>query len=278
VRIEAHGDPRRTARVAALDAGARVTSGALLLLLDADATPPPSWVGDMCGALASADLVSWPLAFRAAANTTQARVVAALQTADNALYLGVCDLLAVVGCAAGCCFGAAGVRREALDRLGGFGALPFTLTEDLALARAVHRIGGRLRVGHGTRVVVEGAPTLRDFVTRAVRAGTGGGPSVLAAVLAAGVATLPLLLLLAAFGVVGWPIVVARWGAGVAFVLLGLARARSLDAAWAALVLEPVAVLVAAAVWRRARANAGVVWGGVSYARVDALARRRESA
>jgi hypothetical protein len=34
---------------------------------------------------------------------------------------------------------------------------------------------------------------------------------------------------------------------------------------------------VAAAVWRRARANAGVEWGGVSYARVDALARRGES-
>ncbi|MEP7384052.1 MAG: glycosyltransferase family 2 protein [Gemmatimonadota bacterium] len=277
-RIDAHHDPRRTARVAALHCALEASTGDVVLVLDADATPPPEWVADSCRALASSPLVSWPIAFGAAAPTTEARLVAAMQTADNALYLGVCDVLARLGLAAGCCFGAAAVRRELLERVGGFAALPFTLTEDLAFARAAHRIGARMRVGRGTRVVVAGAATFHDFVTRAVRAGTGGGFSALAAVLTLGVATLPLLVALAAFGLVGWPVVAMRWGAGAAFTLHGLARARSLEAAWASLVLEPVAIVVAVCVWRRSRTTRAVAWGGVSYARVDALARGGDSA
>ncbi len=277
-RVESHHDVRRTSRVAALEMAAQAATGEMLLLLDADATPPPDWVADSCRALSDAALVSWPIAFRATNPSAEARFVAAMQTADNALYLGVCDVLSRLGLAAGCCFGAAAVRRELLERVGGFAALPFTLTEDLTFARAARRVGARMRVGRGTRVVVAGAATFDDFATRAVRAGTGGGLSALAAVLTLGVATLPLLVALAAFGLIGWPVVAMRWGAGAAFILHGLARARSLEAAWASLVLEPVAIIVAVCVWRRSRTTRTVAWGGVSYARVDALAREGKSA
>lgn len=267
VRRAAHHDPRRTARVAALAAAVRASTGSLLLVLDADAVVPAHWVSRMCRALATAELVAWPLAFRPAGPSREARLVAALQTADNALYLSACRLLSSVGLPAGCCFGAAGVRRDALARCGGFEALAFTLTEDLALARAVHGAGGRLAVGAGECAVVEGAPTLGAFLARAVRVGTGGGSSVLAALLGVGVATLPLAVLLAAVGLAGWPVAVARWLAGCGIIVVGLARARALGAAWVAPLLEPVAIVMALAVWRRARVERAVAWGGLTYAR-----------
>jgi cellulose synthase/poly-beta-1,6-N-acetylglucosamine synthase-like glycosyltransferase len=267
LRVETLPQENVTARQAALDIGAGAADGDALLLLDADAMPPRDWIERMRRELRDADLVSWPLGFRATGVTWSARTLAMLQTADAAFYRSACRLVRAGGFASGVCFGAAGWRTTLQRRVGGFRGLGFSLTEDLEFARAAHRAGARVSFPRGDAVTVAAAPTLDAILDRALRVTMTGGVSTLSLTLGMWLATFPGVVLLTAAGWISPWWIAARWAAGMVVVLAGLRRAGGLGAWPAAIAYETCAVLAAVAVFWRGRHVRHVDWGGTAYPR-----------
>lgn len=262
VRLDLPPTGNCTARQAALDAGWQQVTSDCVLFLDADAVVPPGWVAAMVDALAGADVVSWPLACGTA---DERRWLADLQTADAGFYRLACRLLHATGRPSGVCLGALGVRRDWLQQIGGFSALGFTLTEDLALARATTARRGRLTFAAGPAVRVLPAPDWRSLVHRALRTSTTGGWSWLAVLLSLWVTSLPVLLVLALGGVVAWWVPVARWMAGTAVVAVGVAQGRVVVPWTVAAAYELAAFVTSLAVLRARRRHSSVEWGGLRY-------------
>ncbi|MGH7714108.1 MAG: glycosyltransferase [Gemmatimonadaceae bacterium] len=257
-----------TARQYALDVAVRATRAPYVLVLDADAVPPTGWVRAVAAALCNASVVAGGVAFVSLSDAWPRRLLAALQTVDAAYYLGWCRLLARSGAPSGMLFGAAGFRRELYDRSGGFCALGFTLTEDLAFVRAVHRLNATIHFLTGEPVTVRACGRWRDVIGRALRTGTTGGRSLLATTLGIWGLLLPALGVGALIiGGAWWMALTLRYLAGVAFAMAALRRIRRLRLVGAALLYEPtalvLAVLVAATAWHVRE----IEWGGVRYPR-----------
>lgn len=269
LRIDAlHSPSTCTARQQALDVAVRATRAPSVLVLDADAVPSPGWVRDMTSALQRAQVVAGGIEFVAPNATWRGRLLAALQTVDAAYYLWWCRLLSRAGAPAGMLFGAAGFRRDLYDRVGGFCALGFTLIEDFAFARAAHRLHAKVHYASGEPVRVRGCERWSDVVGRALRTGTTGGRSLLAATL--GVWGLSLLALGVAPIVAGgawWIALVLRYLAGAALAIAGLQRIRRLRLVPAAFVYEPIALVLGLVVATTAWHVREVEWGGVRYSR-----------
>ncbi len=275
LRLATHSSMRCTARQTALDAGLAHTDAPFVLLLDADATPSPTWVQTMLTFLARADIVSSPIRFVARRDSFSQRAIAAMQSADSAYYRAIARGVALAARPTGICFGGAGVRRSALESIGSFSALGFSLAEDLTFARAAHQRGLSIGFARGGVVAVESAPSWRALRERALRVSAVGGPSVLAAALAFPVATLPFCAALALFDVIPWWMVGLRWalGAGFMFWVMGANASRRM---WpAALFYEWCAVIAAIVVALDAQREHRVSWGGIDYARGAAPASTR---
>ncbi len=265
-----------TSRQAALDLAVGASTGRLVLIVDADAVPPPQWAKRMVEALASADLVASSLVFVPAENP-RGGWLAALQTVDAAHYLGVCELLGMARQASGVCFGAAGFRRSLYDAVGGFSGLGLSLVEDLAFARAAQRAGARVRVLWGSPVAVHGVGSLGALVQRARRVSTTGGSSLLATALGLWGLSLIGLAIAAVAGVLPAAWVAARYGAGLLWTGTQTVRAGS----WRSLPLVPVyeaaAIAVALVVLCTPSRSRWVQWGGVEYVRQRGSWMRAES-
>lgn len=272
VRVDDTPTGDRSARQAALDAGVRAATGDTLVVLDADAVPPPDWIGAMLRRLATAEVVASPIRFRPGAPGVRAAAIAALQTVDAAYYHAACRAVAAAGGASGVCFGGAAFRRPLLARTGTFSALGFTLTEDLAFARAAHAARGRIAFLTESAVVVGGSTSLGALRDRAVRVAATGGFSALAVALALPVATLPLAVALALAGVVPWWLVAARWVLGAAALTAALRGAGTVRPWPATLLYEAAASVMAVAVALRSRRAQAIEWGGVTYRRNPAVA------
>lgn len=269
LRIDAVPSPSTcTARQHALDVGVGATRAPCVLLLDADAVPPPGWVRKVADALRRAPVVASGVAFVSASSTRWGRLLAAMQTVDAAYYLGWCRLLARARAPSGMLFGAAAFRRELYDRIGGFCALGFTLTEDLAFARAAHRLNATIHFMDGAPVIVRACGRWREVVGRALRTGTTGGWSILATTLGIWGLLLPALGAGAVIsGGAWWIALVLRYLAGVIFVAYGLRRVRRLRLVPAALAYEPTALVLGLVVLATAMRVREVEWGGVRYPR-----------
>lgn len=257
---------RCTARQHALDVGVCATTAPSVVLLDADALPPTGWVRIVADALRRAPIVASGVAFVSASGTRRGRLLAAMQTVDAAYYLGWCRLLARGRAPSGMLFGAAAFRREIYDRIGGFCALGFTLTEDLTFARAAHRLNASIHFVDGDPVVVRACARWRDVVGRALRTGTTGGWSILAATLGIWGLLLPALGVAAVISGGAWWLALAlRYVAGVIFVAYGLRRVRRLRLLSVAPAYEPTALVLGLVVLATATRVREVEWGGVRY-------------
>ena len=272
VRVDDAPTGPRSARQAALDAGIVAATGETLVVLDADAAPPPDWIGAMLQSLETAEVVASPIRYRAGGPGVRAAAIAALQSVDAAYYHAACRAVAAAGAAPGLCFGGAAFRRSLLARTGTFASLGFTLTEDLAFARAAHAAGGRIAFLTGSSVVVQGSTSLRALRERAVRVAATGGLSALALTLALPVATLPLAVALALAGVLPWWLVAVRWALGAAALTAALRTTGTLRAWPAVWLYEAAASTMAVAVALRSRRAHAIEWGGVTYRRHPAVA------
>lgn len=123
-------------KVAVLVRGEAQARHGILVSADADVRPDPLYLRDVANGLEDADLVSFlPVFF--GMRTFWARTVGLLLDTDSLLPLFVADGRVVTG-------STIGVRREVLERAGGYRAVADRIADDFELGRAVQRAGGRL--------------------------------------------------------------------------------------------------------------------------------------
>jgi cellulose synthase/poly-beta-1,6-N-acetylglucosamine synthase-like glycosyltransferase len=264
IRVERPAGGSLTTRQQALATGFAAARGDFVLTLDADGHAAPDWAASMTAPIASraADAVAGPVFFRAAAGW-----LGVWQTVDVSYYLLVCKLLNFFGLAGGVLFGNFAFRREWFDRVGGFDRIGFTLTEDLAFARALHAAGARVAYRGAGPVEVDACSSWSVLVERAKRV-SAGGTSALAAALGGWMAAFVLLLLAALIFGGGFAIAFfARYLLGVAFTSVALLRVRRPGLLPSALLYEPLAIVIGVMVMIGIARNGKVEWGGVRYER-----------
>jgi ceramide glucosyltransferase len=123
-------------KVAVLLRGEAEARHGILVSADADVRPDPLYLRDVANGLADADLVSFlPVFF--GMRTFWARAVGLLLDTDSLLPLFLANGRVATG-------STIGVRKEALERIGGYRAVADRIADDYALGRAVKRAGGRL--------------------------------------------------------------------------------------------------------------------------------------
>lgn len=253
-----------TTRQQALDLGFRAAAAPIILTLDADSTLPPDWIAQMIAPIEAGQTQAnaGPIGF---APLTSA--VACWQSCDTAYYFKVSDLMARAGLGGGVFFGNFAFRADLYTRLGGFDAIGFALTEDLAFALALQRAGHRIGFAAGTaRVDVRPCPSFPALVERSLRV-TSGPPSALALVLTLWPLTLLALAIATAMGA-GAAVATAlllRYLIGLMIVLYALGLRRDARLYAAALFYEPAVFLLAASALLRRWTQRGVAWGGKTY-------------
>ncbi|MHC4972918.1 MAG: glycosyltransferase [Planctomycetota bacterium] len=123
-------------KVAVLLRGEAEARHEILVTADADVRPDPLYLRDVANGLADADLVSFlPVFF--GMRTFWARAVGLLLDTDSLLPLFVANGRVATG-------STIGVRKEVLERIGGYRAVADWIADDYGLGRAVQRAGGRL--------------------------------------------------------------------------------------------------------------------------------------
>lgn len=250
-----------TTRQQALDLGFRAASAPIILTLDADSTLPPDWIAQMVAPIEAgqAQATAGPIGF-----APLFTAVALWQTCDTAYYFRACHLMARMGLGGGVFFGNFAFRADLYTRLGGFDAIGFALTEDLAFAHSIQRAGHRIAFAPQTaRVDVRPCPSIPALVDRSLRV-TSGPPSALALVLTVWPLTLLALALATAIAPMLAGALLARYLIGVMIVIHALGR-RPARLYAAALAYEPAVFALAGAALIRRLTRRGVAWGGKTY-------------
>lgn len=154
---------------------AQHTSGEVLLFTDADVRLPPSWARNLAAAFADPSV-----GVAGAPTIVEDRgPFAALQTLDWLYGVTAIQALARVQLPVTVAGNNMAVRRTAYDELGGYAALPFSLTEDFLLFIRVVRAGWEFRWLHrpsvlGRSAAVRGLPTYLHQRKRWFRGGLAG--------------------------------------------------------------------------------------------------------
>ena len=262
IRMDQPGSRGLTTRQEALERGIMAAQGEVVLILDDDGMVATDWAARMSAPILSrqVDVVAGPVHYR---NGWLGR----WQTVDVAFYLMVCKLLNALGFASGALFTNFAFRREWYARTGGFPKIGYTLTEDLAFARALHAARAKIGfIGRGA-AEIDACSSWRQLVTRARRV-SAGGSSLLAAVLGLWMVLFVALLVAALVlgGAFAWAFLI-RYAAGVAFTASALIRVGRPGLWPLALLYDPLAITVGVAVMLDLARGGKVSWGGIDYAR-----------
>lgn len=167
----------------ALHAAIEAVPAELVLVTDADCAPVPTWARGMAASFADGRVgISCGLAQVA---TRPGRPFDRVQALDWTLLLGAVAAAAQAGVPTTGMGNNMGLRRSAYDAVGGYPALPFSVTEDFALVQAVaRRTDAAIRFPLDPRTTVWTLPvdTVREAYRqrrRWARGGVSGGPLVL---------------------------------------------------------------------------------------------------
>jgi cellulose synthase/poly-beta-1,6-N-acetylglucosamine synthase-like glycosyltransferase len=264
LRIDSYQDRSLTARQIALDLGFRSARGEVILVTDADAIVPQDWIPRMAEPIkaGTADIVAGPFEFRAGS-----AFLRGLQNVEAAFYFALNRDLNRLGLESAFCFGNLAFRRGIYEQSGGFNAIGFTLTEDLAFSRRLHRLGFRSVFQKGPGVSVQACSGWTALIRRSARV-TLDSFSLFSLLLWAWLLSLPVLLVLAlAVSQAFLPWFALRFGIGAGFLAYSLASARKFSLLPLVFICEPMAVFIGIWVKIRHFTNRTVEWGGIEYAR-----------
>jgi ceramide glucosyltransferase len=258
-----HGANRKVSQLMNLQEQARYP---VLVVADADMRMGPDWLFRVTAPLSDPGVGLVTCLYRAEpADGRFASRLGALGTDWH--FLPSAALGEAMGQARGCYGATMALRREVLERIGGFTALADLLADDHALGEAVRRLGLRVVVGPSLPVHMAHEASLRDLVAhelrwaRTLRLLAPGGYLGMAAMhpLAWG-------LLAAATAPAG------RGAAALAVALLarlGLAivvdRATGAARGLRRVALLPLRDLLSFAIWAAGLVRSPVVWGGRRY-------------
>ena len=167
----------------ALHAAIEATDAGLVLITDADCAPVASWARTMAGGFSDPSVGI--LCGLARIAPRRRRWFDRVQALDWRLLLGVVSAAAELGAPATGMGNNMGVRRQAYQAVGGYPALPFSLTEDFTLVRAIaDETDWRVRFPIDPALVVwtmpaDGVAAAYDQRRRWARGGLGGDPWVI---------------------------------------------------------------------------------------------------
>lgn len=125
----------RAGKAAALHAGMMAARSDLIAVTDADCRPPSRWLSSMVRALDD-DEVGMVCGVTVVAGRS---LLARIQAADWTLLLTIAAGFSALGLPITAMGNNMLFRREAYDAVGGYPALPESVTEDFVLFRAIHR-------------------------------------------------------------------------------------------------------------------------------------------
>ena len=167
----------------ALHAAIESAGAEVVLVTDADCAPVPTWARAMAGAFAD-DAVGIVCGL-ARIRPRPGRFFDRVQALDWRLLLGTVSAAAEAGVPATGMGNNMGVRHAAYDAVGGYPALPFSITEDFTLVRAIaDQTDWRVRFPLDARSVVwtlpaDGVAATYDQRRRWARGGLDGDPWVI---------------------------------------------------------------------------------------------------
>ncbi|MBN1835758.1 MAG: glycosyltransferase [Spirochaetales bacterium] len=156
-----------------LDIAVEAASGQVLLFTDADCVLPATWVEQL---LPYFDDSRVGIVFGQIALREPGSFLGRFQAFDQPLIHQWNSATAGLGMPGSCFGNNLAARRQAIDAVGGFRGLGYTLTEDAALTSAVAKAGWRVRVSTwtGTMIRTEPQATWRDFLNQHLRWNSGG--------------------------------------------------------------------------------------------------------
>lgn len=165
--------PDAAGKAAALHAAYSAARGDILLTTDADCRPPRNWVRNLAAQFDDPDagVVCGVTSVR------QGDRLSAVQALDWALLLTIAAGLSALGKPLTAMGNNMGFRREAYEAVGGFASLPYSVTEDYTLFRAVRRHARwrvRLVLDASLENRTEPLRTLRDVFSQRRRWARGG--------------------------------------------------------------------------------------------------------
>lgn len=180
-------DPSGTLRgkANALHAAIMATDAEVVLITDADCAPSPTWVLTMASRFADPGVGI--VCGMARIEAQHGRPFDRVQALDWTFLLGAMSALAEAGAPATAMGNNMAVRRAAYDAVGGYPALPFSLTEDFTLVRSIaDRTPWHVRFPLDEATTVWTLPASSvghayDQRRRWARGGLTGGPWVLGA-------------------------------------------------------------------------------------------------
>lgn len=172
-----------------------------------------------------------------------------------------------MGRAEGCYGATMALRKEVLDRIGGFASLSDLLADDHALGEAVRRLGLRVAVAPAVPVHMAHQAGPRDLLAHELRWARTLRSLAPAGYLGMGV-THPL-----AWGLLASALAPSGWGAAALTAALlgrfglaaGVDRATGATGGLRRLALLPLRDLLSFAIWAAGLARSSVVWGGRRY-------------
>lgn len=159
----------------ALQRGIDVARGEFILLTDGDCEVPPSWTGAMAARLQDPTIgaVLGPV-FKRPGRKGFFYLYQAFDHAIRYMYLAASTGLGSAG-------GGFGnnliIRKGALDTIGGYGSVPFSVTEDAALVARIRSDSSykiRSACGYDVQVMTESERTWPDFIRQTLRWNNGG--------------------------------------------------------------------------------------------------------
>lgn len=146
----------------ALDQGIRSAQGQYILMTDADCTVSPTWISSMVESFRETD-ASLVAAFSLMKPTSFFAALQAVEWTHN-------HTLASAGVAwkqpLGCFGNNLAIKRTVYEQLGGYTAIPFSVTEDLALLQAVHRTGQTItyRCSADSKIYTLPCETISEYI------------------------------------------------------------------------------------------------------------------
>lgn len=206
-------------KVRALAQGIDTATGDVIVMTDADCVPPATWITSVVRHLASGlD------AFGSFTLTSGMGTFSTMQRLDGVHLQSIGSAAMGLGVPLGVIGNNMAVRRAAYDSVGGYRAIPFSVTEDFALFRAIHEHGGRLGFpcDRDACMWTEPCATLRDVVRQKQRWARGGTANLFpgAYVLIVAVAMLVAFCVAPFVSVSAWIVVwVAKFGADLLLML-----------------------------------------------------------
>jgi cellulose synthase/poly-beta-1,6-N-acetylglucosamine synthase-like glycosyltransferase len=157
----------------ALDIAVEAATGDILLFTDADCALPPTWVEML---LPYFDDQRVGIVFGQISLAEPNSFLGRFQAFDQPLIHQWNSATAGLGMPGSCFGNNLAARRDAINEVGGFRGLGYTLTEDAALTAAIAKRDWKVRVSTrpGSMIRTQVQPTWRDFLNQHLRWNSGG--------------------------------------------------------------------------------------------------------